>query len=186
MWFCQNGYGQIVKWFIQCICDVVQVICQWQIEIDCFFGVWIDNQFFYIYIGCIQEVVFIVDCQYCQCVCLIYCCYVCVFNWIDGDIYCIVVVGIDFFVDIEYWGFVDFVFVNYDGVVNVDLVEYDMYGVDCCVVCGIFIVVFQLFVVSQCCCFGYMGKFDGKFLFYNKFVVKRSGVQCSIGEGGNN
>lgn len=66
----------------------------------------------------------------------------CAFNWINSNIYCVVVISIDFFINVEYWCFVDFIFINDDGVVNVDLVEYNMYGVYCCVVCGVFIVVF--------------------------------------------
>lgn len=156
VWFCQYGDGQFVQWFVQGVGDIVQVFFQWQIEIDSVFSVWVDDQFFYIYIWCVEEVVFIVDCYYCQGVGLVYCCYVGVFDGIDGDIYCIVFVGIYFFVDIKYWCFIDFVFVDDDGVVDIDEVKYNVYGVNCCVVGGIFIVVVQLFIVCQCGGFGDM------------------------------
>lgn len=65
-----------------------------------------------------------------------------VFNRINSNIYRVVAISIDFFINVEYRCFVDFIFINDDGVVNVDLVEYNTYGVYRRVVRGVFIVAF--------------------------------------------
>ncbi len=184
--FCQNGHGQIAKRFTQRIRDVAQVIRQRQIEIDRPFGARTDNQFFHIHIGRIQETAFIADRQHRQRVRLTHRRHARALNRIDGDIYRIAVAGTDFLADIEHRGLVDFAFANHDGAVNVDLVEHDTHGVDRRAVRGIFIAASQPFVASQRRRFGHTGKFDGKFSSHNKLVAKRSGAQCSTGEGGNN
>lgn len=122
---------QFVDVMIEGFCDVVEVFGDGSVDVDVFGGCWIDNEFFYVDVWCVEQVVVFGCCEYCCCVGCFSGVEVCIFQWIDGDVdlCCIFLIDIDveLFIDEEYWCVVVFIFIDDDVFVYVEFVEFFVY-----------------------------------------------------------